>query len=243
MLTLTPSAFVVLISVITIIVRYLFDFTENEPIGEAIYLFFYFVPFMGLAFLRCKLPDFKDSIYIQSEMKYIMVLLVVILLAFAVQEIAEDSFESVSNTQLIINILFYVAIEICNFLCILITTRYVLRKVSILLSEQMKSAAGARPVMSNGHKMGSEVTSNYVALKGSEVEKDSHSDHGRVRGLTASKEALHQELHRVLSNEESFDLYLRFLAKEFSIEVLLHSIFRPFEPPKYEVITKISSAC
>ena len=196
-----------LISVITIVVRYLDDFTDREPVGEAIYLFFYFVPFMVLGILRCKLPDFKDSIYIQSEMKYIMVLLVVILVAFAIEEIAEDTFDHIDNSQLIINILFYVAIEICNFLCILITTRYVLRKVSILLSEQMKAAAGAHDIGTAG------VTTNYVALKGDD---DSESDSRML-----SKAEWNQELSRCLSNESSFDLFLRFLAKEFSVECLL----------------------
>jgi len=204
------AVFVVLISVITITVRYLFDFTEREPIGEAIYLFFYFVPFVGLGVLRCKLPDFKDSIYIQQEMKYIMALLVLILLAFAVQEVAEDSFESVSNTQLIINILFYVAIEVCNFLCILITTRYVLRKVSILLSEQMKAAAGAQSKAA--------VDVDYVPLKGHDDDDGGYD--GRC-SVTASRQILSDELSRCLSNESSFDLFLRFLAKEFSVECLL----------------------
>eukprot|EP00483_Globobulimina_turgida_P007681 UN07696 len=132
-------------------------------------------------------------------MKYIMFLLIVILIAFGVQEIAEGNFKETPNSQLIINILFYVAIECCNFLCILITTRYVLRKVSILLSEQMKSAAGAAAAVKQESK------DNYVALKGD---------------VDDSKQ-LHEQLVQCLSNTKSFDFFMRFLAKEFSIECLL----------------------
>ena len=105
----------VVASLITIITRYITDFTEDEPIGETIYLFFYFVPFVVLGILRFRLPDFTDSIYIKQEMKYIMGVLIVILLAFGVQEIAEYTFSHVQNRQLTINILFYVAIELANF--------------------------------------------------------------------------------------------------------------------------------
>jgi len=206
------AVFVVVSSIIAIICRYEFDFTDNEPIGESIYLFFYFVPFVGLAILRFRLPAFTDSIYIKQEMKYIMGILIGILLAFGVQEIAEGHFHDVPNTQLIINILFYVAIELCNFLCILITTRYVLRKVSILLNEQIKSAAGADP----GHKKinsDSSINSsnvNYVELKGDESAP-----------ITPTQRRLGDELTQCLSHEKSFELFMKFLAKEFSIECLL----------------------
>ena len=161
--------------------------------------------FVGLGVLRCRLPVFTDSIYIQSEMKYILLLLVVILAAFGVQEVAEDSFNGISNTQLIINILFYVAIEVCNFLCILITTRYVLRKVSILLTEQKQAAAGAE------HEDDGVQEVHYVALKG-----DGDGDRD-----SASMQSLKAELTQCLSQQNSFDLFFAFLAKEFRSEILI----------------------
>eukprot|EP01084_Bolivina_argentea_P019171 35652_1 len=198
--------FVILCSTATIIIRYMFDFTKNEPIGETIYLFFYFVPFVGLGYLRCKLPAFQDTIYIKQEMKYIMGVLLLILCAFGIQEIAEGNFKETPNSQLIINILFYVAIECCNFICILITTRYVLRKVSILLSEQMKAAAGADSNKANKNN------NNYVQLKDGD---DNNNE------MMLTNKQLNTQLIKCLSNAKIFDLFMRFLAKEFSIECLL----------------------
>ena len=212
-------------SLLAIIVRYITDFTDNEPVGESIYLFFYFVPFVVLGILRCKLPDFTDSIYIKQEMKYIMGVLIIILLAFGVQEIAEYTFRHTENTQLTINILFYVAIELCNFLCILITTRYVLRKVSILLNEQKKQAAGAEREAkeAKASKSANESSVNYVQLKGSAGDEDQSIK------MNQSQQKLSQELYQCLSNEKSFDLFMRFLAKEFRY-------YLPVNPTKLIVI-------
>ena len=141
-------------------------------------------------------------IYIQSERKYILLLLILILAAFGVQEIAEDLFNCISNTQLIINFLFYVAIEVCNFLCILITTRYVLRKVSILLTEQKQAAAGAEK---NNDADAGDV--HNVALRG--------DDNGKTEEESVSIQSLKAELTQCLSQQNPFGLFFAFLAKEF----------------------------
>lgn len=187
-------------SMLTITIRYLFDFSQHEPVGEAIYLFFYFIPFVGLGIVRWHLPEFTDSIYIKQEMKYIMAILIIALVAFGLQEMAESYFDNIPNTQLIINIVFYVVIDLCNFCCVLITTRYVLQKVSILLSEQIRQAAVVENNDSVDHS-----SSHYVAL----------NDDPNASNVSSTGQNLYDELIQCLSNEKTFDLFMRFLAREF----------------------------
>ena len=136
----------VIICIIVITLRIMFDFTDHnlvsdnhndleqidklEYIEELPYVMFLLLPFIALFTISLKLPNFDDNIFIAREMRMVIFVLTLILIAFVIQEVIEDTRgDKDENLQIVLNILYYVVIESCNFISMLITTKYVMDKV------------------------------------------------------------------------------------------------------------------
>merc|ERR1719334_2028510 len=131
------------VSVIVVGLRIRFDFTadlDQEVYGEIPYLVFLAVPFFALTAILCLLPRFDDNVFIATEMRSVIGVLLFILVAFGAQEFVEHQNEDdddAKNVGIAVNVIYYAVIESSNTICILIATAFVMKKVEPLLTDQI----------------------------------------------------------------------------------------------------------
>jgi len=209
-------ALITVSSAIVVGLRIKFDFSTDSDLeiyGEIPYLVFLGIPFMALAVMLCAFPRFDDNIYISVEMRSVMAVLLFILVAFGVQEFVENRHEKeddAKNVGIAVNVVYYAVIESSNTVCILIATFYVMKMVEPLLSEERRSGFLAATTLSP--EMAAYVRLNDDLLELNSVRK--HSDDPDADRQDIS-------LLTVLSHSKSFDLFVHFVASEFSMECLL----------------------
>eukprot|EP01084_Bolivina_argentea_P139994 246225_1 len=201
-------------SAIVIGLRYKFDFAEIEDrewYGEIPYLIFFFTPFITLGIILWKIPNFDDNIFIVREMKAVTFVLFFIIFSWFMQEMVESTHENDENINIAVDAIFYIVIETCNFICILITTAYVMNKVKLLLNEQQQSIYLGNSVQNPQTALTDEMA-EYIQLNDDliELQVDKNKDDENEISL-----------FQVLSHAKAFDLLVNHVAKEFSIECLL----------------------
>lgn len=127
---------------ITIPLRYMFDFAEDEwdYIGVTCHSLFLLIPAVFIGYIWIKLPKFEDFIYVGIEMRYIgMILLTIYVIGLVISEIVENVFRGQKNKsideedQIKILIIYYNLKEFGNFICLWIATGWVLKMVEPLI--------------------------------------------------------------------------------------------------------------
>lgn len=210
------------VSVIVVGLRIRFDFTadlDQEVYGEIPYLVFLAVPFFALTAILCLLPRFDDNVFIATEMRSVIGVLLFILVAFGAQEFVEHQNEDdddAKNVGIAVNVIYYAVIESSNTICILIATAFVMKKVEPLLTDQ---------IMRRSHYLGATKLSpemaSYVQLNDDLMELQLESMRMNHGGAIQEEEEVDVSLFEVMEHSKAFHLFMHFVATEFSMECLL----------------------
>eukprot|EP01084_Bolivina_argentea_P176209 304981_1 len=223
------------------IILSILDHNNNEYMWNFIHLLsssIYYLPFILLAVILCKLPEFNDEFFIISELKRIFITFCVDIAChlgvFLVPTIIEHNTAMqtrLDNGYVADKILFPVIgfniITLSQTVAMLISTKWVMNKVHILSHIYDVSKANIKIQKKNGF---SDIDTVEHSISVSvQVLKLHHTQSSLAQELINKHtfnygDDLGITLIDVLTNEQSFDIFVKHLSLEYSLECLLSLI-------------------
>ena len=230
------------------LLRFIFDGEGGfrDEIGEATNYVFQLIGYIILLFITFKIPKFDDHIYVRVELKLLSmilsVMMITIIIITIIEQILKINDDHYDDSQIVLFLIIYNIVNLCNFLCLLVSTWFVLNKLSVLLvdkNDKFASNKNSYVLMNNNDN--SIDTEVYTDMKNfMDNAQNIVFEHNTLNGtLTLNKDLYENiKLSSVIQNGKSFDLFMIHLSMEFSMECLLSFVeFVQFKQHMYNHIT------
>ena len=189
----------------------------------------YTLPLIFLSIIYCKTPSILDNFYVQTEMKYIFILLCIDYTAFYGVRIFVVLFGNMLNQE-VTTVLFAVAYHFvigAQFASVMISTAWVNAKVTKIINneaykiqELMLQQDESTISMLPGHKPRAENVSIYSALSVNLLEIEPRQQ-PRFTDTKRAEKLMKQNLDELLAHPFGFESFMQHLSREFSMENLL----------------------